>query len=150
MISNGAADTELESATPLDISHESLIRNWDKLQHWVKLESGSAEDYRSLEQSARRWKEQRADLLDRLALESILRWKRKENPSAEWAVRYGGDFHLAMEFLNKSYEYKAVRDQQQEAERLAEEQKLREEAEHERLRATQERKRAERDRKSVV
>jgi WD40 repeat protein len=97
-------DTELESATPLDISHESLIRNWDKLQHWVKLESGSAEDYRSLEQSARRWKERRADLLDRLALESILRWKRKENPSAEWAARYGGDFQLAMEFLDLSQE----------------------------------------------
>jgi energy-coupling factor transporter ATP-binding protein EcfA2 len=97
-------ETELQSATPLDISHESLIRNWDKLQHWVKLESGSAEDYRSLEQAARRWKEGRADLLDRLALESILRWKRKENPSAEWAARYGGDFCLAMEFLDRSQE----------------------------------------------
>jgi WD40 repeat protein/energy-coupling factor transporter ATP-binding protein EcfA2 len=97
-------ETELESATPLDISHESLIRNWDKLQNWVKLESGSAEDYRSLEQAARRWKEGRAELLDRLALESILRWKRKENPSAEWAARYGGDFRLAMEFLDRSQE----------------------------------------------
>ena len=97
-------ETELQSATPLDISHESLIRNWDKLQHWVKLESGSAEDYRSLEQAARRWKEGRADLLDRLALESILRWKRKENPSAEWAARYGGDFCLAMEFVDRSQE----------------------------------------------
>jgi len=97
-------DTELESGTPIDISHESLIRNWDKLQHWVKLESGSAEDYRSLEQSARRWKERRADLLDGLALQSILGWKRKENPSAEWAARYGGDFHLAMEFLDRSEE----------------------------------------------
>jgi WD40 repeat protein/energy-coupling factor transporter ATP-binding protein EcfA2 len=97
-------DTELESATPLDISHESLIRNWDKLQQWAKLESGSAEDYRSLEQSARRWKDGRAGLLDRLALESTLRWKEKENPSAEWAARYGGDFHLAMEFLDRSQE----------------------------------------------
>jgi WD40 repeat protein len=97
-------DTELENATPLDISHESLIRNWDKLQHWVKLESGSAEDYRSLEQSARRWKDGRAGLLDRLALESTLRWKGEENPSAGWAARYGGDFHLAMEFLDRSQE----------------------------------------------
>ena len=97
-------ETELESATPIDISHESLIRNWDKLQDWVKLESGSAEDYRSLEQAARRWKEGRADLLDRLALESILHWKRKENPSAQWAARYGEDFCLAMEFLDRSQE----------------------------------------------
>ena len=97
-------ETELESATPLDISHESLIRNWDKLQDWVKVESGSAEDYRSLEQAARHWKEGRADLLDRLALESILHWKRKENPSVEWAARYGGDFRLAMEFLDRSRE----------------------------------------------
>jgi hypothetical protein len=80
-------ETELESATPLDIRHESLIRNWDKLQDWVKLESGSAEHYRSLEQAARRWKEGRTDLLERLALESMLRWKRKENPSAKWAAR---------------------------------------------------------------
>jgi WD40 repeat protein len=42
--------------------------------------------------------------LGRLALESILRWKGKENPSAEWAVRYGGDFHLAMEFLDRCQE----------------------------------------------
>jgi WD40 repeat protein len=97
-------ETELGSATTLDISHESLIRNWDKLRDWVKLESGSAEDYRSLERAARRWKEGRGDLLDRLDLESILRWKRKEEPSVEWAARYGGDFCLAMEFLDCSQE----------------------------------------------
>jgi hypothetical protein len=79
-----ASSAKLQPETELDISHESLIRNWDKLQEWVRLETGSAEDYRSLEQAARRWKEGRAELLDRLALESNLHWKRKENPSAEW------------------------------------------------------------------
>jgi hypothetical protein len=42
--------------------------------------------------------------LDRLALESNLHWKRKENPSAEWAARYGGDFRLIMDFLDRSQE----------------------------------------------
>jgi WD40 repeat protein len=95
-------DTELLDSTPIDISHESLMRNWPRLQDWVKAEAASADDYRSLARSARHWKKGCADLLDRLALESILDWKKREKPSAEWAVRYGGDFSLAMEFLERS------------------------------------------------
>ena len=138
---------ELKPETSLDISHEALIRNWDTLKRWVAAEAKSVEMYRWLEQTARRWKDGNAALWDTPNLEFAMEWKEKGHPSARWAARYGGDFLLAMEFLNKSYEYKAVRDRQQEAERLAAEQKLREEAERERLRAAQERKRAEREKK---
>jgi WD40 repeat protein/energy-coupling factor transporter ATP-binding protein EcfA2 len=138
---------ELKAGTSLDISHEALIRNWDKLKRWVAAEAKSLEMYRWLEQTARRWKDGNAALWDTPNLEFAMEWKEKGHPSARWAARYGGDFLLAMEFLNKSYEYKTLRDHRQETERLAEEQKLREEAERERLRATQERNRAEREKK---
>jgi WD40 repeat protein len=111
-------ETTLEDSTPIDISHESLIRNWDKLHGWVKAEAGSAEDYHCLEQAARRWKRKRADLLDSLALESILNWKKRENPSPEWAARYGGDFSLAMEFLNRSQEMEKKRISQRRQRRI--------------------------------
>ena len=43
--------------TWLDISHESLIRQWDRLQAWVEDEADSAEVYRRLDQRAARWSE---------------------------------------------------------------------------------------------
>ncbi len=97
-----AYDVELASDSMLDMSHESLIRQWDKLNKWAEQEAESAETYRRLEKTARLWKQDRAALWDTPDLEIALDWQNKEKPTAEWTRRYGENFDLAIEFLDTS------------------------------------------------
>ena len=92
----------LEPTTRLDVSHESLIRRWRLLQRWVEAEAKSAEVYRRLVDRARLWREGEADLLGRIGINAALAWRDRERPNAAWASRYGGDFELAMRFLDES------------------------------------------------
>lgn len=46
------AGVPLESDSVLDISHESLIRQWQRMNTWVDQEAKSVEIYRRLEQTA--------------------------------------------------------------------------------------------------
>lgn len=85
----------------LDISHESLIRNWDTFKGWIKEEGKSAADYAWLLLAAERWKAG-GDLFHGANLRIALAWQRKASPSVRWAAKYGGDFDLAMRFLAES------------------------------------------------
>ncbi len=88
--------------TILDISHESLIRQWDKMNQWADKEADSAEKYRRLEQTALLWKDRKAALWTTPDLENALEWKKRENPTSSWARRYGENYDFAMEFLEAS------------------------------------------------
>ena len=92
----------IEATTKLDISHESLIRLWQRLHAWASDEARIAETYRELERTAQRNKRGESELLTGLDLQQALLWRRQCNPSTEWATRYGGDFDLAMTFLCNS------------------------------------------------
>lgn len=97
-----ASPEPVYARTVLDISHESFLRQWQRLKGWIDAEAKSAESYRFLEQSARHWKQGRAALWGTPNLELALAWREEVRPTAEWAGRYGGDFALAMEFLTAS------------------------------------------------
>jgi WD40 repeat protein/energy-coupling factor transporter ATP-binding protein EcfA2 len=88
--------------TVLDIAHESLIRQWGRLQRWVEDEAKSAETYRRLEESARLWRAGQTGMLVPPELDYALMWRREQGPSLPWAARYGGDFDLTMQFLDAS------------------------------------------------
>jgi WD40 repeat protein len=92
----------LTSDSILDISHEALIRNWDKLAEWAAAEDRSARRFQWLKQTAYLERSGEASLLHGTALDNILDWRKSENPSPDWAKRYGGDFELAMSFLDRS------------------------------------------------
>ena len=92
----------LQSSDTLDISHESLIRQWVKLSEWVEAEAYSAWRFRRLREQAGLWKKKEGDLWEALDLERDLAWRQKEKPTPDWAERYGGGFALAMEFLDAS------------------------------------------------
>jgi WD40 repeat protein len=100
-ITSSAGDHDLAPDSTLDISHESLIRNWDALKVWIKTEMKSAADYAWVLQAAERWKAG-GGLFSGPNLRIALAWKQKARPSARWAVRYGGDFELVMRFLSES------------------------------------------------
>ena len=97
-----AVPAPLEADTFLDISHESLIRQWHTLNAWVKSETEFAEIYQRLAGAASRWKEGRGEPWRKTDLYLALEWKKKAKPTAAWAAQYGGDFDLAMEFLDHS------------------------------------------------
>ncbi len=92
----------LEPDTDIDITHESLIRQWATLRRWVREEYQSAEEYRSIERAAKHWREGRGSLLMKVDLAVAKKWRKTERPNESWAARYGDAFPLAMQFMQKS------------------------------------------------
>ncbi len=89
----------------LDISHESLIRQWQRLKNWVKDEAQAAELYRHLLESALRYRNKQVGLLQSPELDIMLQWQKNFQPTASWAKRYGKyaeDFDKALAFLAQS------------------------------------------------
>ncbi|MGR9105954.1 MAG: NACHT and WD repeat domain-containing protein [Gammaproteobacteria bacterium] len=97
-----AVGIPLTPETVIDISHESLIRQWQRMTEWVDREARSAETYRRLEQTAILHGEKRAGYLHGLDLFPVIEWKKREKPNPAWAARYGKDFDKAMSFLTAS------------------------------------------------
>src|SRR5262245_5499430 len=99
-----APEGPLHADTLLDVSHESLLRQWRRLAGWVAAEADSTEMYRRLCDWALRWEQGNAELWRGPDLASALAWRQQEKPSPEWAERYGGRdrFRRAMQFLDAS------------------------------------------------
>ncbi|MGH9893169.1 MAG: WD40 repeat domain-containing protein, partial [bacterium] len=94
--------------TMIDISHESLIRQWDTLKIWVIDEARSADIYLRLEETARLYQAKNADPYRGLDLQAALEWRKTEKPTDAWAKRYGAKgketaaFEGAIAFLEES------------------------------------------------
>jgi len=88
--------------TVLDISHESLIRQWQRMQGWLNQEAESAKLYQRVEETALRWEKRQAALWRSPELEQATTWRTQAQPTAQWASRYGQHFALAMNFLEES------------------------------------------------
>ncbi|MGH6919144.1 MAG: hypothetical protein ACREJ0_15735, partial [Geminicoccaceae bacterium] len=133
--------------TSIDIMHESLIRQWDTLDSWVRREKASYEVYNELCRAAQHMQEGRRGRLSGLELSRAVLWASLEQPTPLWARRYGGDFDAAINFLKESQEAEKQRlNQEREAEKKArrqEEERLRLENERLRLEHEQSRLRAE-------
>jgi WD40 repeat protein/energy-coupling factor transporter ATP-binding protein EcfA2/flagellar biosynthesis GTPase FlhF len=96
------APVRLNGESLIDISHESLIRNWERLKNWVDEESRSARIYRRLAETAVLHKEGGAGLWRDPDLGVALTWREQSNPNEVWAKRYHPEFPLAMSFLDQS------------------------------------------------
>ena len=81
-------DVALSPYSIIDISHESLIRQWQRLKDWVKQEAEAAAVYKRLAESATRWQLGNAALLQSPDLEFAVAWLEEFKPSALWAERY--------------------------------------------------------------
>ncbi|HEX5272495.1 MAG TPA: AAA family ATPase [Gemmataceae bacterium] len=96
------AGVPLQADSVLDVSHESLIRQWHRMAQWVQAEADSAAIYRRLCDTAQLWKAGQAALWVTPDLENALCWRQREAPNAAWAERYGGRFADSMAFLDAS------------------------------------------------
>ena len=97
-----APPTELLANTLIDISHESLIRIWQRLRLWVDEEAHSASIYRRLTETAQLYKQNAAGLWRDPDLQIALAWRKKNQPNQVWAQRYNSGFSNAMYFIDKS------------------------------------------------
>ncbi len=114
--------TELKAESLIDISHESLMRNWTRLRDWVEDEAKSARTYRRLAETAALYLEGKAGLWREPDLPLALEWQAVTRPNQHWAARYDKGFKQAIAFLEKS-------DAQRTADLEASERQQREEAE---------------------
>ncbi|HEV7746981.1 MAG TPA: hypothetical protein VGO56_18430 [Pyrinomonadaceae bacterium] len=96
------AGVSLQPETVVDISHESLIRNWARLKEWVRDEAEAARIYRRLAEAAIAYRSGEGGLLDDVTLQWVFKWRDRYAPTRAWAVRYHPEFEEALRYLDES------------------------------------------------
>ncbi len=86
----------------IDISHESLIRQWDTLNKWVEEEGGSTSNYLQLNESAELYRQHKKDLITGSELQLALEWYYTFKPLPSWANRYKNGFEETVSYLKMS------------------------------------------------
>jgi WD40 repeat protein/ABC-type oligopeptide transport system ATPase subunit len=97
-----ATSVKLHSDSTIEISHESLMRIWQRLKNWVDEESDSAQMYKRLSDAAEMYQVGKAGLWRPPDLQLALNWQIKQKPTRLWAKRYNPYFERAMVFLETS------------------------------------------------
>jgi hypothetical protein len=92
-------DQALTPDMVLDISHESLIRNWNALGDWVRAETVAAAQYHDFEHRAQQRLSGEAGPWDPRELRAASNWIERTRPNPAWARRYGGDFETFRDFI---------------------------------------------------
>jgi len=94
----------IDPDTWIDISHESLMRLWNKLRDWADDEAESAREYRRLSDRAvgHFRQPEKFGLMQDPDLQSALDFENLRHPTAAWAELYSGGFEEATRFLRKS------------------------------------------------
>ena len=91
-INNDDPETEkLAEDTVLDITHESLIRNWEYLEQWAKQEFDHYNTFLDFEQQLNRWVDSKYSsgfLLSMGPLTYFENWYNTVKPNAWWIARY--------------------------------------------------------------
>lgn len=96
------ANVAVNSETIFDISHESLMRGWDRLNTWVDEEMESAELYQRICHAAFLHKQGAVALWRDPELQLAVDWSKKQNPIKAWALLYNADFDAGMQFIDDS------------------------------------------------
>ncbi len=114
------SESELSDRTVVDLSHESLMRGWERLRTWVEEEAQSARIFKRLSDTASLWRDGKAGLFRDPDLQIALSWREEERPNPSWAEQYGGEFDKAITFLEQSREEAEAEERTKEAARQRE------------------------------
>ncbi|MEL6538191.1 MAG: hypothetical protein AAFQ98_22420, partial [Bacteroidota bacterium] len=96
---------KLTPETVIDISHESLMRIWQKLVRWSLEEREVAHRYGNLLTRAQMWKSPAGgSLVSNPELTDTLYWMKEQQLHKGWAARYGEDFQDVLDYLQASKE----------------------------------------------
>ena len=96
------SNVTLRSNSIIEISHESLMRIWQRLKNWVDEEADSAQMYKRLSEAAEMYQVGKTGLWRPPDLQLALNWQIKQKPTRTWAKRYNPYFERAMVFLETS------------------------------------------------
>lgn len=99
LIVNNAANSDDKV---IDISHESLIRQWNTLSQWVDEEGESASIYKRLVQDYNLHELNKKDFLSGSELQIALDWYTRYKPQSIWANRYLEGFDESINYLLES------------------------------------------------
>ena len=86
----------------IDLSHESLMRLWNRLREWVDDEAASVQMYLRLSEASAMYQQGKTSLWRPPDLQLAINWRDKHKPTLAWAVRYNPAFERAMVFLRTS------------------------------------------------
>jgi tetratricopeptide (TPR) repeat protein len=98
------ASQPLTDETIVDISHESLIRQWRSLADWFAEEARSHTLWGRLIYSQASYAIGEGDRLSGLDLANALAWWERERPTPGWSESHGGKFAEVERFLRESRE----------------------------------------------
>jgi energy-coupling factor transporter ATP-binding protein EcfA2 len=110
---------ELTRDTLVDLSHESLMRLWEKLQVWGEEEVRAAEQLRMLADAALRYEQDKGGLWSDPELALALKWQEEKQPNQIWSNRYGVDYEKVRAFIRKSREVRDLKAAELERDRMA-------------------------------
>lgn len=97
-----STSAKIDSDTIIDISHESLMRIWDRLKNWVDEEYFSVQMYLRLSESSALYQEGKTGLWRPPDLQIAINWRNNEQPTLAWAERYDTAFERTMVYLKTS------------------------------------------------
>ena len=97
-----AAHIPLHTDSMIELSHESLMRIWNRLETWVEEEFESASMYKRLSEAAAMYQIGKTGLWRPPDLQLALNWQKKQNPTRAWGQRYDEAFERAIVFLDTS------------------------------------------------
>ncbi|MCK9686104.1 tetratricopeptide repeat protein [Scleromatobacter humisilvae] len=92
----------LDDGTIVDVSHESLIRQWGSLSGWFETEVAGRSLWERLLFDQAEHAAGHAELLSGLDLATALAWWEREQPTPAWADAHGGRYAEIQDFIRKS------------------------------------------------
>lgn len=95
-------DVPLNDDSIIDLSHESLMRLWDRLRDWVDNEAASVQMYLRLSEASAMYQQGKTSLLRPPDLQLAINWRDQQKPTLTWAKRYDPAFERAMVYLRTS------------------------------------------------
>ena len=102
---------QLSDDSVIDLSHESLMRLWDRLKQWVDEESSSVQMYLRLSEASEMYQQGKTTLWRPPDLQLAINWRDQQKPTLQWAERYDPAYERALVFLRTSEkEYRAEED----------------------------------------
>lgn len=96
------ASVTLTKDSVIELSHESIMRIWNRLSAWVEEESDSAQTYKRISEAAAMYQIGKTGLWRPPDLQLALNWQKKQRPTRSWAQRYDIAFERAIVFLDTS------------------------------------------------
>ncbi len=92
----------LDQESIIDLSHESLMRLWDRLREWVDDEASSVQMYLRLSEASAMYQQGKTSLWRPPDLQLAINWRDQHKPTLTWALRYNPAFERAMVYLRTS------------------------------------------------